>query len=85
LARDSESGWHRKILKKRDWQYIREMSYFGSIGLQVALSIFIGYGIGRYLDSRFHTGPWMTIVFFILGLAAAGRNIGLAIKKLRKY
>lgn len=61
------------------------MSYFGSIGLQVALSIFIGYGIGRYLDERFDTDPWFTIIFFILGVAAAGRNIGLAIKKLRKY
>lgn len=73
------------MLKKKDWQYIREMSYFGSIGLQVALSIFIGYGIGRYLDNKFDTDPWLTIVFFILGVAAGGRNIGLAIKKLRKY
>ncbi|MEJ2662289.1 MAG: AtpZ/AtpI family protein [Desulfobacteraceae bacterium] len=28
----------------------------------MALAIFIGYGIGRYLDIRFGTGPWMTIV-----------------------
>jgi ATP synthase protein I len=51
----------------------------------VALSIFIGYFIGRYLDARFQTSPWLTVVFFVLGVAAAGRNIGLAIKKLRKY
>jgi ATP synthase protein I len=73
------------FLKAKDWQYIRELSYFGSIGLQVALSIFIGYGIGRYLDKRFATGPWLTIIFFIFGVAAGGRNIGLAIKKLRKF
>jgi ATP synthase protein I len=72
-------------LKKRDWRYIRELAYFSSLGLQVALSIFIGFGIGRYLDKRFDTDPWLTVVFFFLGVAAAVRNLGLAIKKLRKF
>ena len=72
-------------MKNRDWRYIKELAYFGSLGLQVALSIFIGYGIGRYLDARFETGPWLTIVFFIFGIAAALRNLGLAIKKLRNF
>jgi ATP synthase protein I len=71
-------------LKKRDWRYIRELAYFSSLGLQVALSILIGFGAGRYLDKRFDTDPWLTVVFFFLGLAAAVRNLGLAIKKLRK-
>ena len=78
-------GSFRVNLKKRDWRYIKELSYFGSLGLQVALAIFIGYGIGRYLDMKFGTGPWMTIVFFLFGVAAAIRNIGLAIKKLRNF
>jgi ATP synthase protein I len=72
-------------LKKKDWRYIKELAYFGSLGLQVALSIFIGYGAGKYLDGKFNTDPWLTIVFFILGIAAAGRNLGLAIKKLRNF
>jgi ATP synthase protein I len=71
-------------LKKRDWRYIRELAYFSSLGLQIALSIFIGFGVGRYLDKRLDMDPWLTIVFFFLGLAAAVRNVGLAIKKLRK-
>jgi ATP synthase protein I len=74
-----------EVLKKRDWRHINELAYFASMGLQVALSIFIGYGIGRYLDAKFDTRPWLTAIFFILGVAAAGRNIGLAIKKLRKF
>jgi ATP synthase protein I len=71
-------------LKKRDWRYIRELAYYSSLGLQVALSILIGYAIGWYLDSKLDTGPWLTVIFFILGVAAAYRNIGLAISKLRK-
>jgi ATP synthase protein I len=72
-------------LNKRDWRYIKELAYFGSLGLQVALSIFIGYGIGRYLDTRLGTHPWLTVVFFLLGVAAAIRNLGLAIRKLRNF
>jgi ATP synthase protein I len=73
------------ILKKRDWRYIKDLAYYSSLGLQVALSIFLGFGLGRYLDGRMNTGPWLTIVFFIVGVAAAARNIGLAIKKLRNF
>jgi ATP synthase protein I len=72
-------------LKKKDWRYIKELAYFSSLGLQVALSIFIGYGFGRYLDGKFDTQPWLTIVFFGLGVAAAFRNLCLAIKKLQNF
>jgi ATP synthase protein I len=74
-----------KNLIKRDWRYTRELAYYSSIGLQVALSILIGYGVGWYLDAKWQTYPWLTVLFFIFGIAAAGRNIGLAIKKLRNY
>lgn len=73
------------ILKKRDWRYIKELAYFSSLGLQITLSIFIGYGLGRYLDGKWDTEPKLTILFFILGVIAAARNVGLAIKKLRKF
>ncbi|MCP4747115.1 MAG: AtpZ/AtpI family protein [Desulfobacteraceae bacterium] len=72
-------------MKKRNWSNIKELAYYSSLGLQVALSVLIGFGIGHYLDSEFETEPWLTIIFFILGVAAAGRNIGLAIRKLRKF
>ena len=66
---------------RRAW---RELAYFSSIGFSVALSIFIGLGVGVYLDRRFDTSPWCTLVFLVLGIAAGFRNIGLAIKKSRK-
>jgi ATP synthase protein I len=66
---------------RRAW---RELAYFSSLGLSVALSIFIGLGVGVYLDRRFATSPWCTLVFLVLGIAAAFRNIGLAIKKSRR-
>lgn len=63
---------------------MRELAYYSSIGFSVALSIFIGLGIGVWLDRRFDTSPWLTLIFLGLGIAAGYRNIGLAIKKSRK-
>ena len=63
---------------------MRELAYYSSIGFSVALSIFIGLGIGVWLDRRFETSPWLTLIFLGLGIAAGYRNIGLAIKKSRK-
>jgi ATP synthase protein I len=63
---------------------LRELAYYSSIGFSVALSIFIGLGIGVWLDRKFDTSPWLTLIFLGLGIAAGYRNIGLAIKKSRK-
>jgi len=72
-------------MKKETSRTIKELAYYSSLGLQVALSIFIGLAIGLYLDRRvFNTTPWLTLVFLGLGIAAGYRNIGFAIKKSRK-
>jgi ATP synthase protein I len=72
-------------MKRKKLRWIRESAYYGSLGLQVALSIFIGLFLGLFLDKRFNTAPWLMFVFLILGIVAGFRNIGLAIKKSRKY
>ena len=68
---------------RRNW---RELAYYSSLGLQVALSIFIGLAVGIFLDRRvFNTTPWFTLIFLGLGIAAGFRNIGLAVKKAGKF
>ena len=71
-------------MKKETRTWIRDLAYYSSLGFSVSLSIFIGLGIGVYLDKRFDTSPWLTLVFLGFGIAAGYRNIGLAIKKSRK-
>ena len=71
-------------MKKETRTWIRDLAYYSSLGFSVSLSIFIGLGIGVYLDRRFDTTPWLTLVFLGFGIAAGFRNIGLAIKKSRK-
>lgn len=71
-------------MKKETRKWIRELAFYSSLGFSVSLSIFIGLGIGVYLDRRFETTPWLTLIFLGLGIAAGYRNIGLAIKKSRE-
>lgn len=71
-------------MKRETRRYFRELAYYSSLGFQIALSIVIGLAIGVYLDRRFETQPWLTLIFLGFGIAAGFRNIGLAIKKSRK-
>ena len=67
--------------EKRNW--VRELAYHSSLGFSVPIAIFIGLGIGVYLDRRFETSPWLMLVFLGVGIAAGFRNIGHAIRKSR--
>jgi len=71
-------------MKEETRRSLREFAYFSSIGLSMALSIFIGLAIGVWLDRKFGTSPWLMFVFLGMGIVAGYRNIGLAIKKSRK-
>jgi len=72
-------------MKRETRRAIKELAYYSSIGLSVALSIFIGLAVGVYLDRKvFNTTPWFTLICLGLGIVAGYRNIGLAIKKSRK-
>lgn len=70
-------------MNKETRKWMRELAYYSSLGFSVSLSIFIGLAIGVFLDRRFGTSPWLTLVFLGFGIAAGYRNIGLAIKKSR--
>lgn len=72
-------------MKRETLRSLRELAYYSSLGLQVALSIFIGLGLGVWLDQRWETHPWLTLIGMAAGIAAGYRNIGLAIRKSRKF
>jgi len=72
-------------MKREKVRAYKELAYYSSLGLQVALSIFIGLAAGVYLDRKFDTSPWLTLSFLGLGIAAGFRNIALAIKKSRNF
>ena len=71
-------------MKRETVQAMKELAYFSSLGIAVALSIFLGLALGVWIDSIFKTSPWGMLIGLGLGIAAGYRNIALAIKKSRK-
>jgi len=67
--------------KLRD--YIEKTSYM-MVGVQFALAVIIGLGIGYYLDSRFDTFPWLTLFWLIIGFLAGLKNVYRALKKVAR-
>ena len=72
-------------MEKETKRSLRELAYYSSLGLSVALSIFIGLAVGVYLDRRFETSPWFTLIFLVIGIIAGFRNIALGIRKTSKF
>lgn len=71
-------------MNKEIAQIFRELGYYSSLGLQVAISILLGLGFGIFLDRTFGTTPILMMVFLGFGIAAAFRNLLLALKRSRK-
>lgn len=64
---------------------IKGLYFLSTVGLSMALAIAIGAGIGYYLDKWLGTSPWLLVVFLVLGIAAAFRNLHIMYKKGKKY
>ena len=56
-------------------RFYRQLARASSIGLEMGLSVAIGLAIGYFLDRYFHTQPWLTVIFLILGIVAAFRSL----------
>ncbi|MCL1889851.1 MAG: AtpZ/AtpI family protein [Desulfovibrionaceae bacterium] len=50
------------------------------LGLHLVSGMLVGGALGYFLDKYLGTGPWLKLVFFILGLGAGARNIYLDLK-----
>ena len=57
---------------------LRLLAQFSTVGMTVVFSIFIGVGIGYYLDHKVfdgRTSPWLTLIFLGFGVGAAFKNL----------
>ncbi len=72
-------------MKKETGKTVRELGYFASLGISVALAIFIGLGIGLWLDKKFDTSPTLMLIGLAFGIAAGFSNIIRAGQKGSKF
>lgn len=52
----------------------RQIGLLSAIPFILAIAPIVGYLLGQYLDTRFHTKPWLGIVLMTLGFVAGVRE-----------
>ena len=65
-------------------QHWKGVGSYATVGLEFTLSVVVGLFVGRWLDGRFDTRPWLTLIGFTYGLAAGGRAIYRALKRANR-
>ena len=53
----------------------RALGTVGAVGMGFVIALVLGFWIGYLLDGWLHTSPWLTILFFFLGVAAGIVNL----------
>lgn len=71
-------------MREEDRKTWLQAAMASTIGFQVAFAPFIGIGIGVYLDSKFGTLPYLTLLFLGFGIAAGARNYLRFMKKQKE-
>ena len=62
---------------------IRTLGFLSTVGMTMAFSIGLGALAGYYLDKKFASTPWFFIIFLILGIIAAFKNLHMMYKKTK--
>lgn len=65
LSKDNNSN------KPKKHNHLNALARFSQIGSTMAASILVGVLLGDFLDGLFNTGPWLLLVFSLLGVGAA--------------
>lgn len=67
--------------EKDRYNWARQMGLLTTIPFLMAVPPIAGLLIGRYLDKRFNVYPVLTIIFLLLGFAAAVREVVNVMRK----
>lgn len=60
-----------------------EYTIVAMVGTQLVVSIFIGFGVGYWLDGKFNTRPVFMLLLTFLGVAAGFINVYNVLKKAK--
>lgn len=65
-------------------RHIRNTVSFSTVGIEMGLSVGLGYLAGDWIDSRFGCGPWGMIGFVLLGSAAGFLGLARALRRMKR-
>ncbi|NLX61287.1 MAG: AtpZ/AtpI family protein [Tissierellia bacterium] len=64
-----------KRSNSQDRNIFRGLAYFSQITVTLITTVLVSVFIGKYLDTKFNTSPWLLLVSTLLGIAAAIMNL----------
>ncbi|RPI76393.1 MAG: AtpZ/AtpI family protein [Desulfobacteraceae bacterium] len=70
-------------MEKDTKKLFKSLTNLSSIGLVMAVCIALGGLLGHYLDRKWGTAPIFLIICFLLGAAAAFKNLYTQYKKMQ--
>lgn len=59
----------------REKPLFKQLLEASTVGIQLVLSTFVGFGMGYFIDKFLGTFPWLTVIFLILGIVAGFREL----------
>jgi len=77
----------KNIKKIEEENRVSNAASFGKalkISTELVAAVFVGSAMGFLLDNWFDTKPMLTIIFFIMGIAAGILNVFKSAKKMQK-
>lgn len=66
------------VMSEERRKMFQELAMYSQAGMTFVFSIFIGFGIGWYLDNKVFNGrtvPYLTFIFLGLGILAGFRHL----------
>ena len=72
-------------MAKKDRGILTDLARYGQIGTTFSASIFVGFGIGWWLDNKLFAGkttPWFSFIFLGFGIAAGFKHLWDLSKKI---
>ena len=67
-------GWRNVHMAKSQGTF-RALGTVGSVGFAFVIAVVLGWWFGSLLDRWLGTAPWLTMIFFFMGLVAGGLNV----------
>lgn len=71
-------------MNEKDRKFLRMVGVMSTAVLTPVFSVLVGFLAGLFLDRRFGTSPWLTILLLLLGLIAGGREVYRFVKRSQK-
>ena len=72
------------LLTREQREQLRRVGSLSTVGLELALSIAVGYLGGQWLDEKLGTEPWLEWIGLGFGLAAAAVSLYRAVRRAQR-